>query len=177
MMAKEINQGSGCFLHDKMPGCCLPNQTAASRRMSISLLVLIAAILLMRGFAWKRMPGTSLIISTGLACGMLNGSAAIGEPPVILFYLSSPAGVTVSRASIIAYFLGIDSRSLVMAAIQGLTTSATLPITAVCLLPLLLGVTAGSRMFTSVDQESFRRHVLILLIILAIVELARSTFL
>jgi uncharacterized membrane protein YfcA len=149
---------------------------AAPMRMSISLLVLVAATLLMRGFAWKRMPGKSLTIITGVACGMLNGAAAIGGPPVILFYLSSPAGVTISRASIIAYFLGIDSMSLVMAAVQGLTTSATLLTTAVCLLPLLLGITVGSRMFINVDQDSFRHHVLILLIILSIVGLARSVW-
>lgn len=145
-------------------------------RISISLLVLAAAILLMRGFGWKRMPGIALILTTGVACGMLNGAAAIGGPPVILFYLSSPAGVTVSRASIIAYFLGIDAMSLVMASIQGLTTSKTLLTTAVCLLPLLFGITVGSRMFINVDKESFRRHVLILLIVLSIAGLFRSIF-
>lgn len=145
-------------------------------RISISLLVLAAAILLMHGFEWKRMPGIALILTTGVACGMLNGAAAIGGPPVILFYLSSPAGVTVSRASIIAYFLGIDAMSLVMASIQGLTTFKTLLTTAVCLLPLLFGIAVGSRMFINVDKESFRRHVLILLIILSIAGLFRSIF-
>jgi len=33
------------------------------------------------------MPGISLTLSTELACGMLNVAAAIGRPPVILFYL------------------------------------------------------------------------------------------
>jgi uncharacterized membrane protein YfcA len=98
----------------------LANIPAMPMRISISLIVLVAAILLMRGWAWKRMPGRTLILTTGVACGMLNGAAAIGGPPVILLYLSSPAGVTVSRASIIAYFLGIDVMSLVMASIQGL---------------------------------------------------------
>jgi uncharacterized membrane protein YfcA len=85
----------------------------APMRIFISLMVLIASILLMRGFSWKRMPGIILILITGLACGMLNGAAAIGGPPVILFYLSSPAGVKTSRASIIAYFLGIDTLCLI----------------------------------------------------------------
>ena len=56
----------------------------------------------MRGWAWKRMPGKPMTFATGVACGILNGAAAIGGPPVILLYLSSPAGVTVSRALIIA---------------------------------------------------------------------------
>ena len=152
----------------------LANIPAEPMRMSISLLVLVAAILLLRGWAWKRMPGRPLILTTGIACGFLNGAAAIGGPPVILLYLSSPAGVTVSRASIIAYFLGIDTMSLVMASIHGLTTLQTVLLTLTCLLPLLLGIAVGSKMFIKVDKESFRHHVLILLIILSILGLLRS---
>ena len=147
---------------------------AEPMRIFISAVVLAAALLLLSGWAWRRMPGRPLILSTGVACGLLNGAAAIGGPPVILFYLSSPAGVTVSRASIIAYFLGIDVMSLMMASIQGLTTVKTLTMTALCLVPLYLGVTLGSRMFIRADQESFRRHVLILLILLSIAGLLRA---
>ena len=136
------------------------------RSLSLAV-VLVAAILLMRGWVWKRMPGRLLNLVTGVASGTLNGAAAIGGPPVILLYLSSPAGVAVSRASIIAYFLGIDTMSLAMASLQGLMTSKILLMTAVCLLPLLFGVAVGSRLFIKVDKESFRHHVLILLIILS----------
>ena len=148
----------------------------APMRISISLLVLIASILLLREFALKRMPGIILILLIGLACGMLNGAAAIGGPPVILFYLSSPAGIRTSRASIIAYFLGIDAMCLIVAAIQGLTTFKTLFLTAVCLIPLLLGITFGSRMFIKIEPALFRRHVLILLVLLSIAGFFRSIF-
>ena len=152
----------------------LANIPPEPMRMSISLLVLVAAILLLRGWAWKRMPGKPLILATGIACGILNGAAAIGGPPVILMYLSSPAGVTVSRASIIAYFLGIDTMSLVMASIHGLTTFQTLLLTVVGIIPLFLGIAVGSKMFIKVEKESFRQHVLILLIILSSVGLLRG---
>ena len=152
----------------------LVNMPAEPMRISISLLVLVAAILLLRGWSWKRMPSRPLILTTGITCGILNGAAAIGGPPVILLYLSSPAGVAVSRASIIAYFLGIDTMSLVMASINGLTTFQTILLTVVCLIPLLLGIVAGSKMFIKVDKESFRHHVLILLIILSIAGLLRG---
>ncbi len=147
---------------------------AEPMRIFISILVLTAAILLLSGWAWRRMPGRPLILSTGLACGLLNGAAAIGGPPVILFYLSSPAGVAVSRASIIAYFLGIDVMSLTMASIQGLTTMATFNLTAIALLPLLLGINLGSRMFKNVNEAAFRHHILILLIILAVTGLLKG---
>lgn len=152
----------------------LANIPAEPMRISIFLLVLVAAILLLRGWTWKRMPGRPLILITGVACGTLSGAAAIGGPPVILLYLSSPAGVAVSRASIIAYFMGIDTMSLIMASIQGLTTFQTLLLTVVCLVPLLIGIAVGSRIFTKVDKESFRHHVLVLLIILAIAGLLRG---
>ena len=154
----------------------LANVPAESMRISISLLVLVAAILLLYGWAWRRMPGRPLILTTGMACGILNGAAAIGGPPVILFYLSSPAAVTVSRASIIAYFLGIDAMSLAMASIQGLTTIKTLLVTSICLIPLYLGITIGSRMFIKTEKKSFRQHVLILLIILSVAGLLRGIF-
>ena len=45
----------------------LANIPAEPMRISISLLVLVAAILLLRGWAWKRMPGRPLILTTGIA--------------------------------------------------------------------------------------------------------------
>ena len=152
----------------------LANVPAEPMRIAISLLVLVAAVLLLYGWAWRRMPGRFLTLATGVASGLLNGTAAIGGPPVILFYLSSPAGVTVSRASLIAYFLGIDVISLAMASIQGLTTCRTLLMSAVCLIPLYAGITIGARMFIKTDKESFRRHVLLLLILLSIAGLLRG---
>lgn len=149
---------------------------ALQMRKSISLLVLLSAILLLYGWAWKRMPGRSLILTTGVTCGILNGAAAIGGPPVILFYLSSPAALVVSRPSIIAYFLGIDVMSLVMASIQGLSTVKTLLLAAACLLPLYFGIVIGSRMFVKIDKDSFRHHVLILQIILSVAGLFRAIF-
>ena len=65
----------------------LANIPAKPMRISISLLVLVGAILLLRGWAWKRMPGRPLTLTTGVACGILAGATAIGGPPVILFYL------------------------------------------------------------------------------------------
>lgn len=140
---------------------------AEPMRLFISLFVFGTALLLLYGWAWKRMPGRPLSFSTGLACGLLNGAAAIGGPPVILFYLSSPAGMTVSRASIIAYFLGIDTLSLAMASIQGLLSGKTLLMASACLFPLYVGVSIGKKFFARTDQELVRYRVIILLIMLS----------
>jgi uncharacterized membrane protein YfcA len=44
----------------------LVNMPAEPMRISISLLVLVAAILLLRGWSWKRMPSRPLILTTGI---------------------------------------------------------------------------------------------------------------
>jgi hypothetical protein len=145
-------------------------------RVGISILVLATAILLARGFALKRMPGCKFTLWVGVLCGVFNGAAAIGGPPAILFYLSSPAGVKVSRASIIVYFLGIDLVTLAMAAYRQLVTVQTLYLAAACLIPLIAGIALGSRVFQRIDQALFRRNVLYLLIALASAGLLRSLF-
>jgi uncharacterized membrane protein YfcA len=121
----------------------LASLPAAGTRMLVSVAVLIASVALWRGFSLRELPGLGATLATGAASGVLNGGAAIGGPPVILFYFSSPAGATVSRASLIMYFLGI-------------------------------GIIIGSGRFTRTDPESFRRAVLVLLMLLSIAGFIRA---
>jgi uncharacterized membrane protein YfcA len=158
----------GVFLLSSLP--------EAPMRAGISILVLATAILLARGFTLKHMPGWSFTLGVGVLCGIFNGAAAIGGPPAVLFYLSSPAGVSVSRASMIVYFLGIDLVTLAMAAHRQLVTVETLYVAAVCLIPLTTGIALGSRIFRRFDQDLFRRNVIYLLMVLASAGLLRSLF-
>lgn len=147
---------------------------AQPMRIAVSLLVLTAALLMLRGFAWRRMPGCTFALGVGVFCGLFNGAAAIGGPPAILFYLSSPAAVSVSRASIIAFFFGIDTLTLCVSVMHGIVTLQTFTLAGLGLLPMVAGIAIGSRMFKRIDPLAFRRHVLILLMLLAAASLARS---
>jgi uncharacterized protein len=82
----------------------LASLPATPIRIAISVVVLVATILIWRGFKLQRAPGPAATTLTGVACGLLNGSTGIGGPPAILFYFSSPTAVTVSRASISPFF-------------------------------------------------------------------------
>ena len=152
----------------------LAHVPATPMRVAISLLVLATAMLLGRGFALKRMPGCRFTLWVGVLCGIFNGAAAIGGPPAILLYLSSPAAVEVSRASVIAYFFGINLVTLGVAGYRGLLTPDTFSLAGLCLVPLVAGLALGSRIFQRVDPVSFRRNVLLLLAALAIAGLLRS---
>lgn len=143
-------------------------------RLAIALLVVTATILLWRGFALQRMPGLGATLATGTAVGLLNGGLGIGGPPVILFYLSSPAGTAAVRASLVAFFLATDTYALALGAVEGLVTTRTF-LTALLLLPVLLvGIVLGSRGFIRTDPATFRKAVMVLLLILSAAGVVRT---
>jgi hypothetical protein len=143
-------------------------------RISISVVVIVLVILLWLGFGLKKMPGRLATSIIGLVSGVLNGGAAIGGPPVVIFYFSSPKAVAVGRASLIALFLATDVIALGNCLVQGLIKTNTAVLTAVFLLPLVIGVTLGSRAFIKTEEKTFRLRVLQLLLVLSVASLVRA---
>ncbi len=164
----------GCAVATPIGVQLLAQVPAAPMRIALSIFVIVAVAFLWRGFALKAMPGPIATVATGAASGLFNGAFGIGGPPVILFFFSSPAGVAVGRASVIAFFLGSDLIGLACQAQADLTTSATLWRFLTFLPPLLAGIWLGSRIFKHADPEAFRRWVLRILILLALLTVARG---
>ncbi len=154
----------------------LANVPDRPMRAAIASIVAIMVVFLWRGYALKKMPGKGMILTTGTVCGVLNGGAAIGGPPAILLFFSTPTGVAVSRASLIAYFWGTDVVGTLVCAANGLITWQTLLLFAMVLPPLLVGLIMGSRFFMSTDPKLFRRIVLVLLMLLSLASLVRAVF-
>ncbi|MCP4628819.1 MAG: sulfite exporter TauE/SafE family protein [bacterium] len=152
----------------------LANVPAKAMRSAIAVVIMVLVVLLLRGISFRKMPGRGFTLSTGAISGIFNGSAAIGGPPVILFYFSSPAGASVSRASLIAYFLGTDIFASGICALQGLLILNTVVLAGILLIPLVMGLTIGNRCFGNTEPETFRRVVLMLLMGLSIVTLIRA---
>jgi len=165
---------AGTVLATPLGVLVLASVPADVMRVLVSVVVLIAAVLLWRGFTLHRIPGRGPTFATGVVAGLLNGGAAIAGPPAILFYFSSPAGVAVSRASLITYFLGTDVVAAAVAASYGLVTAQVLLRTALLLVPLAAGIAIGNRRFLQTTPASFRRFVLVLLMLLALAGLMRA---
>ena len=136
--------------------------------------VIVLVLMLLRGAAPRRAPNrleTSLI---GMSGGIINGASANGGPPVILFFLSSPAGAAVGRASLIAYFLLTDSWASLFCWKEGLFTVESWKFMAVMLPVLAVGVALGSRFFRGIDEARFKRLVMLLLLVAASVGLFKA---
>ena len=145
-------------------------------RIALALVVFVAAILILRGFALKREPTQPATVGVGLAAGVLNGSMGIVGPPVILFYFSSPIGVVAGRASIITYFIGTDSVGTAMFAAQGLIDTSVYWRTAAFLPILFAGVYIGNRGFVKTDPEIFKKIALFILVALSILLFVRAVW-
>ena len=164
----------GCVIGTPLGVAVLASVPQAPLTLFLAAVVLIAAVLLARGYSLKSMPGRSATIGTGVTSGVLNGSIGIGGPPVIIFYFGSPAGVAVGRASMIAYFLITDVIALAWQWSNGLLNRQALS-RALLLGPVMLvGVWLGNRSFAAVNPEHFRRWILRLLMFLAVLAGGRA---
>lgn len=147
---------------------------ANAMRALVSLLVLVAAAALRSGWTPRRKPHTAGILMVGALSGLLNGAASIGGPPVILFYFSSPRGVAVSRASLIAYFLFSDIIALAWGGVFGLLDATAVSRAFLLVVPVAVGIALGQRRYHATEAAAFRRVVLLILIVLSAIGLLRA---
>lgn len=144
--------------------------------VGINAIVLIMTLMLLRGRVKVKEPTKTKTAGTGFITGIINGISANGGPPVILFFLSTPAGTAVSRASLIAFFFFTDVWASLFYWREGLMTPQIVIFMVLFLVPLGVGMTLGSRLIRHLDEGRFRRIVLLLLLAITSVAFAQSLF-
>jgi uncharacterized protein len=164
----------GCFVGTPFGVYALAHVPAAPLTLALAVFVLAAAILLAQGFALKSFPGPAAAFATGTASGLCGGGFGMSGPPVILFFFSSPAGAAAGRASLIAFFLITDATGLVWLGRDGLLGAASVWRAVFFMPALVAGVWLGNRGFVKADLASFRRWVLRLLMLLALLTGGRA---
>lgn len=143
-------------------------------RVMIGLVLLAAVLALWRGYRFTRRPHTGAQIGIGVASGILNGATAMGGPPVILFFLASPEGVVVGRASLLVYFFFISAWSIVAQAVAGLLDLKVL-ILALLMIPVMaVGNVLGDRLFNRAKASTYQRVALAFLMVIAVLAIGRA---
>jgi uncharacterized membrane protein YfcA len=143
-------------------------------RLVIGATVLIAAAILMTGFRFKMRPPAWLSGGLGILAGVGSGAAGIPGPPVIVLFLSSPVSLTIGRASLSAFFLFVATASSAASASRGLLTLNSMVLGALLMAPLLIGNHFGDKLFERVNERTFRRIALFLLVAIGISTIARG---
>jgi len=177
---REIHWGSlrwlmiGYVIGLPIGGYALIHAPAAPAQIVLGIFVIGTAILMLRGFHLARTPGAAASTATGAASGVLNGAFGIGGPPVVLFYFSTPGAAVIGRASIIFFFLFTDLLGIGYFATQGIVTTRNFIQSASWLPALLVGVWLGAHGFRRMNQDAFRRWVLVILIALAVLGIGKA---
>jgi uncharacterized membrane protein YfcA len=156
-------------------GYALIHAPEAPAQIVLGIFVIGTAILMLRGFHLARTPGAPASTATGAASGVLNGAFGIGGPPVILFYFSTPGAAAIGRASIIFFFLFTDLLGVGYFATQDIVTTQSFIQSLFWLPALLIGVWIGAHGFRRMDQDAFRRWVLVILIALALLGIGKAS--
>jgi uncharacterized membrane protein YfcA len=164
----------GCLVGTPFGVYALAHVPAAPLTLALAVFVLTAALLLARGYALKSFPGPAATFVTGTASGLCGGGFGMSGPPVILFFFSSPAGAAAGRASMIAFFLITDATGLVWQGWNGLLGAASVWRAILFTPALVAGVWLGNRGFVKADVANFRRWVLRLLMLLALLTGGRA---
>ena len=160
--------GVGCLVGTPIGVRLLASVPAAPMKMALASAVLVSVGFLWFGYTRKKMPSATETIATGGISGLLNGALGIGGPPIVIFFFNSPAGVSVGRASLIAFFIATDTIALGFLATEGLLTSEGFARFLVFVPALAGGQWIGARSFKTADPGDFRRWILILLAALAV---------
>lgn len=151
-------------------------------RLLIGALLLLAAVLLRSGLRLALAPTRTVRLATGLVSGFVNGVAAIGGIAVAVLLSTAQMAPAAMRATMIMLLLFTDLYALAWVGIMSAgseTGNALLGADtlrwALSLVPAMLaGIWVGQRSFAGVSPTQFRRHVLNLLILIALVGVVRA---
>jgi uncharacterized protein len=145
-------------------------------RRGIAAMVLVSSVLLFKGVRYRGPRPLALSAGLGGVCGVLLGATGIGAPPVILYLLSGPDPIEITRANLTLCVTAISIAALALMWAQG-TLYLGGPLSA--LSPLAMapcyygGIMVGSHVFRRTREGTLRQLALVLLMSVSAVSLLR----
>ena len=134
----------------------------------IALIVLVFALMLMSGWRYRGPKRLGISLGVGGLSGVLIAATSMGNPPVIVYFLSGPDSAATNRANFTGYFAVTLATLLAMMAARGLIESATVERT-LALLPVFAGgAWLGAKWFYRASDRRYRQVALGLLLCVAL---------
>lgn len=143
-------------------------------RRGIAGMVIVFSALLLCGVRYRGPRPAALSAGLGGICGVLLGATGIGAPPVILYLLSGPDPLAVTRANLTLYVAAISVAALIVLWAQGVFVSAGGPLSPLAMAPCYYGgIVIGSHLFSRTKETALRQFALALLMTVCAVALFR----
>ena len=126
-------------------------------RWTVSFVALTLVVLLLAGVRYRGVLTKKLIYGTGVAGGLLGGSAGMPGPPIILLYMASTLPVATVRANNTMYLITADAVMAVTLWLKGLLALSAVIIGSLMIAPYLIGVWTGGVLFRPEAEHLYRR--------------------
>lgn len=137
-------------------------------RRIIALTVIVFSLALLSGRRYQGAQHLLTSLSLGALSGAMLGATSIGAPPIILYLLSGPDPVAVTRANLTLYVVIISAAGLFMLGFAGLLDWPTIRVAAELTMPFVGGVWAGSRLFSRFSDQRFRQFTMMFMLLVSV---------
>ena len=146
----------------------------ALARKFIAAVVIAFSVLLLFGWRYSGSPRPITSIVLGSIVGVLLGATSVGAPPVILYLLSGPDPVAVTRANLTVFVTSISIIGLVMLVAASAITWTVCFSAILLMIPFLLATWFGGTFFSRLGDLGVRRFALGLMLALGVTSLVSS---
>ena len=140
----------------------------------IGLFLIVIVVLEFAGRFPRDLPGRGWGLGAGVLAGLFGGAVGLPGPPVIVYGATREWSPRAFKANLQAFFVVNQSVILLGYWGAGLVTAEVGRLTAIYLVPALVGTVVGMRLFDRVDPVRFRRVVFALLFVSGCVLLVRG---
>ncbi len=138
----------------------LPNDLV---RRAIAAVVLLLVAVLWSGWRYRGQQTAPMSAGVGAVSGLLSGAVGIGGPPVILYLMASADRPVVLRANMIGYFTIVLVGLAVTYALIGLFGPIVVWRTLMLVVPFVVGIFVGAKLFPLASERTFRNIALTVL--------------
>ena len=132
-------------------------------QFGVALLVCLLSLVLIMGWRYKGRKTRATSVFVGMVSGLMMALTSLGNPPVMIYLLSSDDTAQTNRANFTGYFAMTLTALILMMTLSGLMTWRVVGFAAV-LLPAFMGAAwIGSRLFKKSNEALYRRVTLSIL--------------
>ncbi len=134
-------------------------------QFGVSLLVAASALVLLTGWRYEGHKPLTASLGVGMVSGILMAMTSLGNPPVMVYLLSSKDGAATNRANFTGYFAITLAALIVMMTVSGLISLKVIGLVCALLPGFLVATWLGARMFRQSNETLYRRVALGILLL------------
>ena len=138
---------------------------APNIQFGVSLLVAASALVLLTGWRYEGRKPLAASLGVGMVSGILMAMTSLGNPPVMVYLLSSKDGAATNRANFTGYFAVTLTALIVMMTVSGLISLKVIGLVCALLPGFLAATWFGARMFRQSNEAMYRRVALSILLL------------